>query len=278
MSQPSITDLLEQFFERNFAEMQADRGHALAPQVRDTALMQVKLYWRRLSHIASRVTDTEVRLLLGGQKTPTGRPFTIEGIVDIVREDERVTLYDVKTHDADFVRANTDQYKGQLNLYAHVWATLYAEALNDTAIICTAFPESVRLALESGDPAKEDVAIAAWDPIVPLPFSRTLVDETVQEFGTVVDSIEDHLFPPRSVETLRRAEPGRRARFATVVCRNCDARFSCSSYRQYAKGSNATAETAIAQYLIDYGDDADREDFTSAGLAASANYSDADLP
>jgi hypothetical protein len=276
--EPTIEELLDQFFERNFAEIQADRGHALAPQVRDTALMQVRLYWRRLSQIAKRVTDTEVRLLLGGQHTPSGRPFTIEGIVDIVREEERVTLYDVKTHDADFVRANTDQYEGQLNLYAHVWATLYAEALHETAIICTAFPESVRQALSSGDTNRESEAIFAWDPIVPLPFSLALVEQTVAEFGEVVDAIEAHRFPPRGVETLRRPEPGRRARFATMVCRNCDARFSCSSYREYARGSNNTAETAIAQYLVDYGDDSEREEFTSASLDSTSITSDSDLP
>jgi hypothetical protein len=276
--EPTTEELLEQFFERNFAEIQADRGHALSPQVRDTALTQVRLYWRRLSEIAKRVTDTEVRLLLGGQHTPMGRPFTIEGIVDIVREEERVTLYDVKTHEADFVRANTDQYEGQLNLYAHVWATLYAEALHETAIICTAFPDSVKQALGSGDPSRENQAIWAWDPIVPLPFSVTLVEQTVLEFGKVVDAIEAHTFPPRSVETLRRPEPGRRARFATMVCRNCDARFSCSSYREYARGSSNTAETAIAQYLVDYGDDSEREEFTSSSFDNTSALSDSDLP
>ena len=278
MPDQSIDALLEQLFERNFAELQADRGHALAPQVRDTALTQVRLYWRRLSDIAKRVTDTEVRLLLGGQHTPSGRPFTIEGIVDIVREEEHVTLYDVKTHEADFVRANTSQYEGQLNLYAHVWATLYAEALHETAIICTAFPESVRQALGCGDPDKENQAILAWDPVVPLPFSMKLVEQTVSDFGRVVDAIEDHVFQPRPVEVLRKPEPGRRARFATMVCRNCDARFSCSSYREYAKGSNANAETAISQYLVDYGEDEEREAFTSAALTSSPGYSDQDLP
>jgi len=277
MNNANVEELLEAFFEANFAEIQADRGQALAPYVRDTALLQVKLYWRRLREVAERVTETEVRLLLGGQRTPEGRPFTIEGIVDVVREEERVILYDIKTHDSDFVRANVDQYVGQLNLYAHIWATLYQDVLQETAIICTAVPDAVREALLSGNSELEERTLATWEPVVPLPFSLANVKETVKEFGMVVDEIEKHHFPPRTLADLQSREGDQKSRFATVICRNCDARFSCPSYREYATGSHGTVENALAVYLRDYGEDADREDFTSAALELPNNLSDDDI-
>ena len=96
-----IETKIREFFDRNLAELQAEGGHALAPEVRRVALEQVRLYWRKLRGIAEKVTDTEVKLNLPGQKTPHGRTFGIEGIVDIVREEDRTVLYDIKTHDAD---------------------------------------------------------------------------------------------------------------------------------------------------------------------------------
>src|SRR5207247_1478903 len=121
---------IDEFLDQNLAELQADRGHALAPQVRETARKQVKLYWRRLRDIATRVTDTEVRLGLTGEVTPAGRPFAIEGVVDIVRDERRTVLYDVKTHPEKAIRASATEYEAQLNVYAHIWQTLRGERLD----------------------------------------------------------------------------------------------------------------------------------------------------
>src|SRR5438876_3937588 len=62
-------------------------------------------------HIAESVTDTEVKLNLPNQKTPKKRTFCIDGVVDIVRENDAVTMYDLKTHDLEFVRDNIDLYR-----------------------------------------------------------------------------------------------------------------------------------------------------------------------
>src|SRR5438552_16867195 len=95
---------IREFFDRNLAELQAEGGHALAPEVRRVALEQVRLYWRKLRGIGEKVTDTEVKLNLPGQKTPHGRAFGIDGIVDIGREEDRTILYDIKPPDADSTR------------------------------------------------------------------------------------------------------------------------------------------------------------------------------
>ena len=116
-----IEERIEEFFEENMATLALESGHSLSPQARETARQQVLMYWRKLRAIAERVTDTEVRLSLPQNRSPDGRTFAIEGIVDIVREDERVVMYDIKTHETETIRANIEDYERQLNVYAHIW-------------------------------------------------------------------------------------------------------------------------------------------------------------
>ncbi|MDW8292816.1 MAG: hypothetical protein RML84_06925 [Anaerolineae bacterium] len=63
---------IDEFFEQNLAELALEMGHALSPEVREIARQQVHMYWRKLRHIAERVTDAEVRLTLPQQRTPKG--------------------------------------------------------------------------------------------------------------------------------------------------------------------------------------------------------------
>ncbi len=265
----AVDTLIEEAFERNLAELQADKGHALAPEVRATALNQVKFYWKRLRDIAEKVTDTEVWLSLPGQETPAGRKFTIEGIVDIVREKDRTVLYDIKTHDADEIRGNLEEYEKQLNVYAHIWQGLRGERLDETAVICTRYPRAVEVALANQDLVALDHAMRAWEPVIPIPFDPKHVDATVSEFGDVVDLIEDHRFVPRDLATLKAYAPGLRTIFAVAVCRNCDARFSCHSYRDYAVGAHSSTEGRFRQYIEEVPDDLEQEAKRLAALDAS---------
>jgi len=52
-------------------------------------------------------------------------------------------------------------------------------------------------------------------------------------------------------------------RFGTRVCRQCDARFSCDSYRRFARGARQVAERGMT-YFVD--PDPDQEDWRTAGL------------
>jgi hypothetical protein len=61
------------------------------------------------------------------------------------------------------------------------------------------------------------------------------------------------------VERLRQPAPGTHVRFATHVCRNCDARFSCTSYREYIRVSHGNFESSFRQYLEDFGDEPERD-------------------
>jgi hypothetical protein len=147
-----IEDFILKTFKTNFEILRLETGIALTHEVKVNALNQVRLYWRMLKEIAVRVTDTEVRLSLPQQVTPKGRGFGIEGVVDIVQEANETWLYDIKTHDADFVRSNTDFYEDQLIIYSHIWQTIHQQPIDHTAIICTDYPQAVQEALMQENP------------------------------------------------------------------------------------------------------------------------------
>jgi hypothetical protein len=252
---PVTEDEVEQhiraFFEHNYDLLRRESGQVLAEAGKREALTQALLYWRKLKAIATSVTDTEVKLSLPGQVTLKGRPFVIEGIVDIVREWNEVRMYDLKTHEEADVRAQRVLYEEQLNVYAHIWKGIRGQKLDGTAIIATRLPPNLRDALQSGDADAIREAIETWQPVVDLPYNDKDVKRTIADFGRCVDAIEEGEFAPPPPEQLsqppqtrRRKDhggtPASRAKsartFAQIHCRNCDARFSCSSYRAYMQG------------------------------------------
>jgi hypothetical protein len=73
-----IEVFLEERFEENLERIQEETGAGLAPDIKAMAFQQVLLYWRKLKDIATRVTETEVRLNLPCQRTPRGIEYGIE--------------------------------------------------------------------------------------------------------------------------------------------------------------------------------------------------------
>ena len=86
--------------EENYEQLRLEGGQALTPSVKNQALNQVRMYFRKLRKVAETVTDTEVKLTLPQQTSPKGHKFTVEGVVDIIRDEERqeTIMYDIKTH------------------------------------------------------------------------------------------------------------------------------------------------------------------------------------
>ena len=119
--------------------------------------------------------------------------------------------------------------------------------------------------------------MTGWDPVIPIPFDANRVDAIIDEFGGVVDRIEDHSFAPRDLATLKTREPGLRTVFAVAVCRNCDARFSCRSYRDYALGAPTATEGQFRQYIVETADDLEQEAARVAALDASPADPNLDL-
>ena len=269
-----IEGFLERSFEDNYERLKTETGRGLSPDGRKFAKQQVQLYWRKLSDVARTITDTEVRLTLPNQRTPRGRGYAIEGVVDIVREEGYTVMYDIKSVDAENIRQLIELYEKQLNVYAYIWQTLRGEPLRDTAIIATTFPRKVKDAWESGDEGHLAYALAQWNPIIPLNFNPARVGETVDEFGAVVDAIEEGYFAPREVEHLNLREGARGEQFATAVCRNCDARFSCSSYREWALSSSSHIERAVQRYFEDFGPDEEQDSWRTANLDATPSDED----
>jgi hypothetical protein len=268
---------IRRMFEENYELMRLDGGHALSADVKSAALYQVLFYWRKMREVAENVTDTEVKLSLPEQVTPQGRKYGIEGVVDIIRENDMTVMYDIKTHDADYVRANTAEYEKQLNVYAYIWQGLRGQQLDQTAIIATSYPNSIKDAIANKDERKLTKELENWNPLIDIPFNQDSVDQTIQEFGEVVDAIESREFKPPSVEKLKSLLPGKKYSFAVQVCRNCDTRFSCSAYRNYVRSSAAKADSMLKRFLNDFGSDLEREDWRFSNLETTPLLEDLEV-
>ncbi|MFM7204553.1 MAG: hypothetical protein ACKO6N_27585 [Myxococcota bacterium] len=269
-----MSDALETFireaFEANFERLREESGRAITPDVKAAALEQVLLYWRKLRALAEQVTETEVHLVLPEQRSPAGRRYTLEGVVDILRQEPAAILYDVKTYlDADAAREHVDPHYRQLNVYAHIWQTLRSQALDHLAIIATRPTRSLKHAMSTGDTRRIDAAFTAWSPVLDIRVQQQVVEEVIADFGRVVDEIEERHFAPPDVEVLRApSRPGGRIVFGTDVCLNCDARFSCSSYRQFVLRSQQAQrpEAVLNYYLSDFGNDQLKDEWLDANL------------
>jgi len=160
-------------------------------------------------------------------------------------------MYDLKTHDPDYIRNNLDQYQSQINVYAYIWKTLRQQNLDEAAIISTQFPESLRAAWGNAavDPARFEEELKKWQPVINVLYDELRMSETVRDFEAVVDNIEDGRFPPAPLRRLKEVE-ARDETFGSRICRNCDARFSCRSYRDYA---GMAKKGKLKKFYDDYG-------------------------
>jgi len=113
-----------------------------------------------------------------------------------------------------------------------------------------------------------EVALEKWDPLVELNFDPDSVAETIADFGKVVDCIEDGRFSPATVAKLKRPLAKGSGSFAEDICGNCDARFSCASYREFALAGRPNTDRLIRQYFSDLGSDLERDAWAIAALDA----------
>jgi len=266
MTDAQVEDRIKEFFEENYELLRLEGGSPITEEGRRDAFNQVIYYWRKMRDVATRVTETEVKLTLPDRTTPDGRRFTIEGVVDIIREDDETWMYDIKTHDPDYIRSNVEFYEKQLNVYAHIWQQLRGNPLDHTAVISTAYPQNLKRALLDGSPMQIEHELKQWQPLIEIPFDEKNLEKTVEDFGKVVDLIETNCFEPTSVLKLKEKMHGTKSLFATRVCRNCDGRFSCSSYRDYILSASGKSASTFKQYIEDLGDDLEKEEWVNANL------------
>lgn len=252
---------IRELFEDNFEELKFETGRSITPNMKEFAWQQVKLYYEKLGEVAKNITETEVKLILPEQVTPKGKKYTIEGVVDIVQEEDRTIMYDIKTHNCNDVENNKELYKGQLNVYAHIWKNLRNTKIDNLAIIATAPPIELREAINIGDKDLLNILKDSWNPIVDLVFDKREVTKQIQSFGETVDKIEDGEFKAPSLAQLKKIKKGQKAPFGTAVCRHCDARHSCMPYDKYINKVELDEETIK---LIELEDKVENEEWKDA--------------
>lgn len=263
-----IEKKLKDLFDENFDILKSESGHTIAEYTKQLAWNQVLYYWKKLYEIAQHITDSEVRLCLPNQKTKKKRTFSIDGVVDIIREHSETWMYDIKTHDAEYIEGNKKFYENQLNIYAHIWQKLRNSKLDHTAIISTSFSKALRTAIRDGDPIRIAKALQEWNPIIEMHFSKEGVGHTVEDFGNVVDEIEENKFSPPSVSKLSEKYPGSDKTFLNRICSNCDTRFTCPSFRQYITNATKGTHTKFKKYVDVAIDEIEREEWVNVNLEA----------
>ncbi len=261
-----IEERLRDIFEENFEFIKAEGGHSITDFIKEEAFTQVLWYFRRNKDLLDRISQAEVKLTLPGQKTPgDGRTYAIEGVVDIIAEADETWMYDLKTHDRASIESNKALYREQLNVYAHIWKNLLGNQLDNTAVVSTSLHTQLKGAIRAGNPEHIAHEMQSWNPVVPLGYSEDEVEAMITAFGTVVDSIENHRFAAPPLATLLARDEGGRGQFATRVCRNCDARFSCPSFRDYARQSDSRNQ-GFRKYFDDYGTEYSVDEYIDGNL------------
>jgi len=263
-----IEKKIHELFTDNYELLSREAGHLFSENEKSLALIQVLYYWRRLKELAQNVTETEVPLSLPNQKTNSDRKFSIDGVVDIIKDRDDVWMYDIKTHDPEYIRENKDLYEEQLNVYAHIWQKLRGKQLNKTAIISTSLPKPLKAAIQSGDTKKIQEELKKWEPLIELPFDQKKVEKTIENFKEVVDCIEDHHYKAPKTAELGKKAPGSKFAFVTRVCANCDARFSCDPYREHVVGAGRSDRFGYRKYIeISLSED-EKEEWVNTNLEA----------
>ena len=262
LDEQEIRDL----FEENYEFLKVEGGHVVTDFVKEQAFQQVLWYWKKNRAIAEKVTETEVRLVLPECRSPKkGIRYSLEGVVDIVREGEETWMYDLKTPERQAIEANIDSYRAQLNVYAHIWKGLRGNELDNCALISTALPQGLKAAIRAGSAEGMGRELAAWDPVISLGYSEEEVETMIEDFGRTVESIEEGRFEAPPPSRLKERAEGERNIFAWKTCRNCDIRFSCPSFRAHVREGEG-GSSSFRRWLDDYGSESSPEDFIDGNL------------
>jgi hypothetical protein len=233
LNRQEIEEFIHEAFEENYNHLRQDGGHSMSDHILKLAKRQVYLYLNTLYETALNVKETEIPLTLPAQTSPKNRKYNIFGVVDLIEENGETHMYDLKTHDVDYVLQHRDDYKGQLHVYAYIWEKLYERKVDKAAIIAIGENEQLRQERLLWDGPEEDFRPTKWNPIVTFDLERENIDVEINRFGHIVDCIEDRKFHPRLLDVKHPSTNDEVKRF----CSNCDIRFSCPSYSQYIMNS-----------------------------------------
>lgn len=252
-----LEDFIHECFSENYTSLASETGKSLSLKQQEAAIQQVVYYLYRMWDIAEKVTETEVKLVLPGQRTRKNRKYNLLGVVDLVSDDSGTRMYDLKTLEKDVILEDKDKFKKQLSIYSHIWKGIKDQKLDGTAIIATSVPSEIKKAVKEfiEDPEARfnefQSAIDKVEPIISVDVNEAQIQNFLTEFGDTIDKIEERVFTPASVLELRTKQPGSNSDFGSLVCRNCDARYSCDSYREYIGTARGKVRTLFGQYWDD---------------------------
>ena len=202
---------LREMFEESFEFIRAEGGHSITEFIKEEAFRQVLFYFRKNVDLIAKIAQAEVKLTLPEQVTPNDEiRYTIEGVIDIVREGDETWMYDVKTHDRFAVESNKELYRQQLNVYAYIWTKLMGNDLDNTAVISTSLPVGLKNAIKNGNAEHVRHEMEQWEPVIPLGYSEEEIESMIQQFGSTVEEIEHHEFAAPPIERLYEKDEGGR--------------------------------------------------------------------
>lgn len=259
-----LENFIKECFSENYSSMVHETGQNLSLKQQEAALQQVLYYLYRMWDVAEKVSETEVKLVLPGQKTRKNRKFNLLGVVDLVSDSSGTTMYDLKTLEKDIILEDKDKFKKQLSIYSHIWSGIRDQKLDGTAIIATSVPNEVKKAIKEfvQDPEANfdgfSDALSRVNPIINIDVDEKQIKNFLTEFGDTVDKIEERVFAPANVDSLRAKQPGQDRDFGSLVCRKCDARYSCDSYREYIASSRGKVRSLFSQYWDDEDESAEK--------------------
>lgn len=252
-----LEEFIQECFSENYSSMVHETGQSLSLKQQEAALQQVLYYLYRMWDIAEKVTETEVKLVLPGQKTRKNRKYNLLGVVDLVSDTSGTKMYDLKTLEKDVILEDKDKFKKQLSIYSHIWKGIRDQGLDGTAIIATSVPSEIKVAIKEflDDPEgkfKEfSDSLKKVNPVISVDVNENQINNFLEEFGDTIDKIEERVFTPASLDELRAKQPGKNRDFGSLVCRKCDARYSCDSYREYVASSRGKVRALFSQYWDD---------------------------
>lgn len=267
MAESHVLKTIIEDFDRNYMLLEHETGRSLSPQLRKAALLQVIVYWYAMRSVAERVTETEVRLVLPLQSSPQKRKFNLEGVVDLIRTDAGIFMHDIKSLDKEVIEGQLDSYAEQLGVYAHIWQTLNNQRIDGASVISTAIPREISEKLEGVDIHDESAVLEVlkgWNPTIDVNVTQPEIAQITEKFGTVVDKISCKEFSPANVFKLKQKPDGQSRDFGSLICRKCDGRFSCESYREFMKDKDGKLANLIS--LIQ-GEDSEEDEFIEAATA-----------
>ncbi|MCQ2576696.1 MAG: PD-(D/E)XK nuclease family protein [Treponema sp.] len=230
-----LEEKLKEFFEANFQYLKETNGHTIDSRMKEFAYRQVLCYWKKNRNLIEKATRSEVKLSLPEQQTPgKNYSYTLEGTIDVVRQNDKNCLFDITTRSIDQINGEINSFREQLNVYAHIWKGLdNRNTIDELGVISTSVPKNVREAMDSGNPEKIEKAFEEWEPVIDMEYSEDEIAEMINNFGEVVEKIQDCNFKAPDTEKLLTVVPGTNETYGNHICSNCDIRFSCDSYRKY---------------------------------------------